>query len=337
MDHPDPSTSPDRLARLVPSAAVGDRLVLRAALPDGSATDTIGWVTELSADAVTVVPLASEPVRIPRGALIAARRAPAAPGGPGPARTTAEELEQIALPGWVAGREPLGEWTLRAGGGFTGRANSCLAVGSPGVAPADAADRIVAHATAHQIRPLAQVVLDSDPERALLALGWAPTYVETDVFAVRLGDLLGSSRPDPSVLVTDSLTTRWRSTYDVSRPNNADPSVLATILTGSGPVAFASVSDGGDVVAIGRAHANDGWVGFASIWTRPDHRGQGHATRILLALGHWAARRGARNAYLQVETANDTAHRAYAKQGFTLHHRYRYLTPAPGSGPALGP
>jgi hypothetical protein len=41
-------------------------------------------------------------------------------------------LERRALPGWLALHEPLGEWTLRAAGGFTGRANSCLAVGDPG-------------------------------------------------------------------------------------------------------------------------------------------------------------------------------------------------------------
>ena len=35
--------------------------------------------------------------------------------------------------GWPY-HEPLGEWTLRAGGGFTGRANSCHAVGDPGTA-----------------------------------------------------------------------------------------------------------------------------------------------------------------------------------------------------------
>ena len=76
--------------------------------------------------------------------------------------------------------------------GFTGRANSCLAVGDPGMAVADAAARIEAYAVAHGIAPLAQVVTGSDEDAALRALGWRETYVATDVLAVRLADLLGA-------------------------------------------------------------------------------------------------------------------------------------------------
>ncbi len=43
------------------------------------------------------------------------------------------DLEQRAALGWRAPEEgPLGDWLLRAAGGFTGRANSALAAGDPG-------------------------------------------------------------------------------------------------------------------------------------------------------------------------------------------------------------
>jgi hypothetical protein len=43
------------------------------------------------------------------------------------------DLEQRAALGWRAQEEVrLGAWLLRAAGGFTGRANSALAVGDPG-------------------------------------------------------------------------------------------------------------------------------------------------------------------------------------------------------------
>src|SRR5438105_2661678 len=43
------------------------------------------------------------------------------------------DLERAALAGWQAPQEArLGGWVLRAGEGFTGRANSCLAIGDPG-------------------------------------------------------------------------------------------------------------------------------------------------------------------------------------------------------------
>ena len=49
----------------------------------------------------------------------------------------------------------------------------------------------------------------------------------------------------------------------------------------------------------------------------------------MLALADWAARRGTRWCYLQVETGNAVAHAAYARLGFTHHHRYHYLAPTP--------
>ncbi len=71
------------------------------------------------------------------------------------------------------------------------------------------------------------------------------------------------------------------------------------------------------------------WLGLASVWTRDDHRRRGWATAMVRALGHWAARRGARYAYLQVAAANASALDAYARLGFVRHHRYHYLAPPP--------
>jgi hypothetical protein len=43
------------------------------------------------------------------------------------------DLEAAAAPGWRAPEEArLGDWLLRAASGFTGRANSALAIGDPG-------------------------------------------------------------------------------------------------------------------------------------------------------------------------------------------------------------
>jgi GNAT superfamily N-acetyltransferase len=315
---------------LVPPATVGDRVVLRTLLPDGSATDVIGWVAAVDSEQVTLEGLQATST-VHRSRVVAARRLPAALGGPGPQRTSPEELEQISLPGWVAHSEPLGEWTLRYGGGFTGRANSCLAVGHPGMDVAEAAARIVAFAARHQTQPWAQVVAGGDVEHRLRGLGWTEAYVRTDVLAVRLNELLGAERPDPRVRVLTSLGPGWQDAYQISRPNSAEAAVLHSILDGRPPRAFAQVEADGDVIAIGRAHVNQSWMGLASLWTVPAHRRRGWATKIMTALGHWAARQGARNVYLQVATENSAAHRAYQRAGFAVHHSYLYLAP-PATG-----
>ena len=54
------------------------------------------------------------------------------------------------------------------------------------------------------------------------------------------------------------------------------------------------------------------------------------ATAVLTALGHWAARSGARYGYVQVDRGNQAALAAYARLGFDRHHGYLYLAP-PGA------
>ena len=329
-----PQTTPaaDRLR----AAAPGQRWTVRVRLPDGSATDRLGWVEDVGAEAITLAgpfdpaagPGAVPPTwTVPYPTVLLARRVPAAPGGPDPRRVPAEELERIAAPAWAAGTSPLGGWTLRSAGGFTGRANSCLAVGDPGRSTAEAAEVILAHAARHGIAPLAQVVTGSAPDTDLRALGWRETYVATDVLVVRLADLLAGREADPAVAVADVLTPAWRAAFDQSRPSAADPAWVTAVLEGRPPRAFASRTEDDVVVSVARGHLGGAWLGLAAIWTSPTYRRRGLATALMVALGHWAARRGARYGYLQVASANRDAQAAYARLGFTRHHRYHYLAP----------
>ena len=316
-------TADDPLAH----AAVGQRWVVRHRLPDGSATDVVGWLDVLAPGHLHLSTPDGRVHVVERVDVVVARRAPAAPGGPPPERTSAEELEGHALHGWLALHEPLGGWTLRAGGGFTGRANSCLAVGDPGMPVAEAAARIREFAARHGIEARAQVVTGSDPEAGLRGLGWVDGYVPTDVLAVRLADFLGTATPPAGVRVTEQLEVPWWDAYAESRPNDADPGLLRLILAGNPPRAFGSAGDAEAPLAIGRGHLSGDWLGYAALWTRPEHRRQGWASGIMVALGHWAARRGARYAYLQVASANEQARVAYERLGFRPHHHYRYLVP----------
>jgi hypothetical protein len=155
-------------------ALLEERWVVRYWLPGGSATDVIGWIEALDSVSVRLTTIDATARVIDRSMIIAARRAPAAPRG----RSSADLRSRSATTqrcGWLAWHEPLGEWTLRAGGGFTGRANSCHAVGDPGVPIRQAAEQIIAYAAAHGIPPMAQVIEESPEARALEDLGWVRT------------------------------------------------------------------------------------------------------------------------------------------------------------------
>jgi GNAT superfamily N-acetyltransferase len=313
-------------------ALVEERWAVRYWLPGGQATDVIGWIDALDPLTVRLTGIDSPAQVIDRSMIIAARRAPAAPGGPDPRRISAHDLQRHMLRSWLAWHERLGEWTLRAGGGFTGRANSCHAVGDPGVPIREAAELIIGYAADHDIPPMAQVIEDSPEDRALLDLGWAESYQPAAVLVCRLADFLLGRPVQGLVQLAEDLRPEWEEAYQVSRPNAVDPAIVRMILDGTPPRAFAAVAgddvaDRSELIAIARGHRSGDWLGLASIWTRPDHRQRGLAAGMIAALGHWAARQGARYAYVQVATVNEPALGAYQKLGFVHHHRYHYLVP----------
>lgn len=306
---------------------IGERWVVRHRLADGSATDLTGWLDAVSGEALRLRTRAGADVVVARESIIAARRVTVAYGGRDPLRASAEELERVAARAWVADWELLGEWTLRSGGGFTARANSCLAVGDPGVPEDVAAAQVVAYANRHGIRPRVQVIEDAAQEQALRGLGWTESYVRTAVLVVRLSSWLGEEGPDPAVEVSEQWTAEWERAYSRSRPTTADPAVVRQILTSSPPRAFAGLREDGRLVAIGRGQVSHDWLGIASVWTDPEYRRRGRATHVMRGLGHWSARLGARSAYLQVAAENEPAIQAYERLGFRPHHCYLYLSP----------
>jgi hypothetical protein len=66
-----------------------------------------------------------------------------------------EDLERAAALHWQAPEtEPLGEWRLRAAAGFTGRANSALPVGDPGLPLAEAVTAVEDWYRRRDLRPM---------------------------------------------------------------------------------------------------------------------------------------------------------------------------------------
>ncbi|WP_106181731.1 GNAT family N-acetyltransferase [Prauserella shujinwangii] len=241
----------------------------------------------------------------------------------------AEKLEQACADAWPAQVERrLGDWRLRAAGGFTGRANSALALGDPGRPVPDALSEICEFAHAHRIEPMAQAVRGGPVEDALARAGWVPheTYVNGHEVSVLLGPLRPGARGtgEDGVRVLGAPTPGWwELTVDRPEPTEAERHVL----TGGARVGYGVATREGRTVGAVRGAVAGGVLLVARLAVRPEYRGQGLGTALMAAVGGWAGRHGATRCALQVSVRNERALALYERLGFGEHHRYRYWVP----------
>jgi ribosomal protein S18 acetylase RimI-like enzyme len=256
------------------------------------------------------------------------------PSRPSPRmRVTAEEACRRSNASWPAVHaEPLGAWLLRASGGFSGRANSAMAVGEPGVPFDEALDRVVAFYRAHELPAVAQVIAGSTVAERFGASGWVPARPGEADTVFQMAPVAQASRsarrlvpPDaPPVSLSATANEAWLANDDRARRHAAD---ALAVLEGPEQVAFAGVlAADGSMIAKGRVAADDDWAGITDVWVSPDHRRRGLGLVVVRGLLEWAAERGAGTAYLQVRGDNPPGLALYAALGFRTHHTYRYLT-----------
>ena len=243
-------------------------------------------------------------------------------------------LEAAAAGGWRATEEEaLGGWLLRAAGGFTGRANSALAIGDPGLPLAEAIGKVCAWYQARGLPPAIAVAYplgrphDGEVDRQLTGRGWteragAATVMTAEPAAI--ARLPGASAVDMDGQPDDG----WLSMY---RYRGQPPPPIARRLLMSAPwQAFASVREAGRTLAIGRVAVAASWAGLTAIEVDPAHRRRGLATAITAALAAAAAAHGVAGIYLQVADDNEPARALYRRAGFADHHGYHYRV-APAS------
>ncbi len=242
-------------------------------------------------------------------------------------RLGAAEADRRARPGWRAvEEEDLGDWVLRASGGFSSRGNSVLTLGQPSVPLAEAVTAVARWYADRGLPARAHVLPDTEEAEAFLSAGWH-TYEQTDLMLAsvsrslrRLGPV--NERPQHGVRLDDA----WLSTDERAARFGA---AARTVLEAGG-VTFCTVQDpAGEVLARGRGAVHGDWVGVSSLWTRPDLRGSGLGSAVLGSLLEWGAERGATTAYLQVVGSNTAARALYEARGFEVHHRYDYVEDDP--------
>jgi ribosomal protein S18 acetylase RimI-like enzyme len=240
-------------------------------------------------------------------------------------------LEYLCADAWPAlVDEPMGAWRLRAAGGFTGRANSALAVGDPGL-PFDAAlDRVRAFAGAHGIGPRLQTPVGSPWSRSAERAGWvldAGHEAGAEV-AVLVTDLTAGAVPEG---FDDEPSADWWA-VDGAGATDAERHVL----TAADTLGFGLArSPAGEAVGAIRAAVVEDHLHLSRLRTVPAARRTGVATALTAGAAAWGRAHGARWGVLQVALDNEPALAFYRREGWTEHHRYHYLIPGnetPGNG-----
>ncbi len=238
-----------------------------------------------------------------------------------------DNLERAAARGWQAPEvESLGEWQLRAADGFTGRANSALAIGDPGLPLAAAIDRVREWYQARRQRPMVSVAYplgrpgESAVDEFVAGQGWAVDHGAI-VMTADAGVVAGLAG-DVEVAVDSAPDEGWLALYRYR--GQLPPPISRRLLTSAPWQAFASVRGRAGTVAVGRVAASDGWAGLTAVEVHPDYRRRGLGLALTAALARAALDTGVSALYLQVEAGNVAARQLYERCGFTDHHGYHY-------------
>jgi N-acetylglutamate synthase len=291
-------------------------------------TDLLGVMETWSADRTEI--------RGEDGSLTAIRLTDIVSGKPVPPRPSArlrvspERACLLSNASWPAiHTEPVGDWLLRASGGFSARANSVMATGDPGLPFDEALDRVRGFYARHGLPAWAQVVVGSDESMAFGGHGWQsarPGEADSHFQIASVAQAVRAVRgrlPEvtPPVSVGTSATSAWLANDDRALQHRE---AARAVLEGPNEVAFVSVG-APVVVAKGRVSCDGDWAGITDVWVSPEHRRRGLGLVVMAAmLGH-AAERGATTAYLQVRGDNRPGLAIYESLGFRTHHTYRYL------------
>jgi ribosomal protein S18 acetylase RimI-like enzyme len=245
------------------------------------------------------------------------------PAGAAGAREVAA-LELLSAATWRGlEQQRLGNWLLRAGGGFTGRANSVLAVGRPPGSLTDAVAEVTAWYTARGLRPRAQLPLPGaeEADAVFAAAGWSRDE-DVLVLTAPLGGWPAGTAPVDLAAEPDDA---WLLGYRYR--GSALPPGARQVLLGADDPVFAAVrlaAPPAPLAAVARGAVAEGRLVVSAVTVAEDARRRGLATTLMAALGRWAAERGASSCLLQVVGTNAPALALYDRLGFTEHHRYHY-------------
>lgn len=307
---------------MVESSGIGARHAVRYLDDDGRLTDLTGELLARGNGRVELLPDDAPPRTIQAERISAMRQIP-----PRPVRPTSsiDKLQRLAARGWPGLEvQRLGGWLLRAGGGFTRRANSCLPLGDPGMPIPQAIDQARRFYADRQLPCAFQIPLPpADPVDTSVLQGELDDWGRDDPTLFMVADLRKLTLTDavPGFECSQQPSTAWFETYHYR--GQELPELGRQVITAA-PAWYGTIQAGGRIAAIGRLAVTDDWVGLSAVEVGHDLRRRGLGRAITIALLRLGAESGARFAYLQVVADNAPAVALYQSLGFLPHHHYHY-------------
>jgi ribosomal protein S18 acetylase RimI-like enzyme len=237
-----------------------------------------------------------------------------------------EELAANAVPPAIA--QEVDGWRLRYNYGVTRRANAVLARSAGSAMPLAEKIAYVERFYARRNLPARFQVCPASLPHDLDAVLADRGYTVPTPTSVQVAPLAALRAVDPGeATVNEQFDAAWLAAY-VAGEGETDPVKIAarrTMLQHVGPpCGFGALWCDGQIAAVAQGVVERGWLGIFTVATLPAFRRRGLASRVLSALGAWAAGHGAQQAYLQVLSSNAPAVNLYDRMGFTTLYQYWY-------------
>jgi N-acetylglutamate synthase len=218
-------------------------------------------------------------------------------------------------------------WLLRLADGYTRRANSVNPIYGSTLPLSDKIVFCEAFYTDRHQPTIFRMTPFSQPAELDEALA-AEGYVVQGVVSVRTMPLEDAPRPaiEADWVRRPAIHQAWLDQYIAftGLAPELGPRITQVMEQLTPSACFLQMVRQREVIAVGRAVFDDGWLGMYNLAVNPRYRNQGIGRQMMLAMLAWGVQRGASDAYLQVETANTPAITLVDGLGFRESYAYWY-------------
>jgi GNAT superfamily N-acetyltransferase len=236
-------------------------------------------------------------------------------------------IEELSMRAWPAFEtENYDGWVLRFAEGYTKRSNSIQSLYPSTIAPAEKITYCEKAYAGRGLPAIFKLTEESTPA-GLDGVLEKRGYRKLDETSVRMLALHGEYDTRQAAGYYTHLKEEWLSGYArCSRIDHAETvqkrrKILSLIAE---ETIFAYIKMENAIVACGLGVIGGGYLGCFDIVVDAGHRKKGYGRRIMEGLLAEGAKRGAKNAYLQVVAGNTPAEMLYDSLGFTEVYRYWY-------------